>query len=69
MGSWTMDMSSYETEQVRDEERDIALEYQYQGWVPATALQEVRPTSQSMPTELASIDVDHFLERMYRFQR
>lgn len=64
-----MNMSSYEIE------RDVSIEAEYgdeiacAGWNPAVALAcqqsvrtEKRPT---MPAELAKVDVEQFLQKMY----
>ena len=66
-----MNMGSYEIE------HDEALEARYgeevlcSGWNPAVALmcQQQAEHSMTMPSSLATIDADAFLEKMYAFQR
>lgn len=69
MGVLTMNMSGYEIE------RDGAAASRYDdevlcaGWVPTLALRESEPERTTMPAELATVDVEAFLRKMYRFQR
>ncbi len=64
-----MDMSSYEIE------RDVSIEAEYgdeiacTGWNPAVALACQQPVQAekrpAMPAELAKVDVEQFLQKMY----
>ena len=69
-----MNMSSYEIERDSMEE-EYGEEVMYAGWNPAVALarqqQMVVPTGRqmSMPAELAAVDAELFLQKMYAYQR
>ena len=69
-----MNMSSYEIED-DSTEAEYGEEVMYAGWNPAVALvcqqQMVAPANRhaSMPAELATVDVESFLQKMYAFQR
>ncbi len=72
--SVVMSMSSYEIE--RDPvETEYGEEVMYAGWNPAVALvcqqQMAIPLNvhMSMPAELATVDVESFLQKMYALQR
>lgn len=73
MSILTMNMSGYEIQ--RDEER--AVEYGDEvlsaSWVPRLAQQEVLAqqweNQASMPSDLANVDVNAFLRKMYKNQR
>ncbi len=69
-----MNMSSYEIE--RDpREAEYGEETMFAGWNPAVALvcqqQMVVPTGRqmSMPADLATVDAELFLQKMYTCQR
>ena len=69
-----MNMSSYEIE--RDSmEAEYGEEIMYAGWNPAVSLvcqqQMVVPTDRemSMPVDLAMVDAELFLQKMYSWQR
>jgi len=69
-----MNMSSYEIE--RDSmEAEYGDEIMCAGWNPAVSLvcqqQMVVPASRnvSMPAELAAVDAESFLQKMYAWQR
>jgi len=71
----TMSMSDYEIEPgdsmaAKPQYDDEVL---YAGWNPSLALQEPTSTETSqaaaMPRELATVDVESFLSKMYAFQR
>lgn len=69
-----MNMSSYETE--RDSmELEYSEEVMYAGWNPAIALvcqqQRIAPSNSqaTMPPDLATLDAESFLQKMYTFQR
>ena len=69
-----MNMSSYEIED-DSTEAEYGEEVMYAGWNPAVTLvcqqQMVAQSNRhaSMPAELATVDVESFLQKMYAFQR
>lgn len=71
----TMNMSEYGIERSGSlAEADIPQygdEVLYAGWNPALALQQHTETTQAaaMPRELAKVDVESFLDKMYAYQR
>ena len=64
-----MNMSSYEIESGISAEAEYAEEIACSGWNPSVsfACQQLVPTEKrtTMPAELANIDVDQFLQKMY----
>lgn len=68
----TMNMSDYQVE------RDDSMKAEYDdevlcvGWNPSLALQQYayteRNQSATMPLELAAVDVESFLKKMYAYQ-
>jgi hypothetical protein len=69
MGVLTMNMSGYEIERDDAEASRYDEEVLCAGWVPTLALREVLPERAMMPAELATVDVEAFLRKMYRCQR
>jgi hypothetical protein len=67
MGTVSMDMSSYEIE--RGEASGYGEEVLCAGWVPALALHQPLIEKAALPADLAAVDVDAFLRKMYTFQR
>ena len=75
----TMSMSEYEIERsdsVAEEAGQASNpqygdEVLYAGWNPALTLQPHTETTQAaaMPRELATVDVESFLDKMYAYQR
>lgn len=69
-----MNMSSYETERGSTEE-EYGEEVMYAGWNPAISLvyqqHLIAPLNRqaSMPSDLATLDAESFLRKMYAFQR
>lgn len=68
-----MNMSSYEIECDSIEEK-YSEEVMYAGWNPAVALvcqQQITPPNRQviMPPDLATLDAESFLQKMYAFQR
>ena len=69
MGTFCMDMSSYEIE------RGEAVEYGYgdevlcSGWIPSLACHQLHIEETALPADLARVDVDAFLRKMYACQR
>lgn len=69
MGMLTMNMSGYEIERDDVAEPGYGEEVLCAGWVPALALRESQPERKTMPAELATLDVEVFLRKMYAYQR
>ena len=73
MGTFCMDMSNYEIERVETMAPDYGDEVLCAGWIPALALNQVRPhdceNRPAMPADLAVADIDLFLRKMYACQR
>lgn len=68
-----MNMSSYEVQQVDSRAVDYGDEVLCAGWVPSLALHQSLPqdweNKSAMPANLANVDADLFLRRMYAHQR
>jgi hypothetical protein len=68
-----MNMSSYEIEHDVSDGAEYADEIACSGWNPALTLACQQPAvpekHAAMPTELAHIDVDQFLQKMYVLMR
>lgn len=68
-----MNMSSYETERDESMESEYGEEIMRAGWNPAVALacqQSVSAEQQlKMPPDLATVDVELFLKKIYACQR
>jgi hypothetical protein len=62
-----MDMSSYEIE--REEPPPYGDEVLCAGWVPALALHQPHAEKTALPADLAAMDVEAFLQKMYACQR
>ncbi|MDO8810932.1 MAG: hypothetical protein Q7J38_02740 [Gallionella sp.] len=73
MSITTMSMSEYEIEQNGSMAEGYSDEVLCAGWNPALALQQhaytERGHASAMPPELASVDVEQFLKKMYAYQR
>lgn len=67
MGTFCMDMSSYEID--REELSGYSDEVLCAGWVPALALHQPHAEESVLPADLAAVDVNTFLRKMYAFQR
>lgn len=71
----TMSMSEYGIERsgsmAEADKPQYGDEVLYAGWNPALALQQRSETMQAaaMPRELATVDVESFLNKMYAYQR
>ena len=70
MATIVMNMSGYEVEREVAVSEDYGDEVMCAGWNPQLALLERHPVPMagghiSMPAELAEMDVDAFLQRMY----
>jgi len=69
MGTISMDMSSYEIERDKTMASCYGDEVLCAGWAPALGLREAHSEHVEMPPTLAKVDVDAFLNKMYRCQR
>lgn len=69
MGVLTMNMSGYEVEREDVAESRYGNEVLCAGWVPTLALREAEPERATMPAELATVDAEVFLRKMYAYQR
>ena len=73
MGTFCMDMSSYETGHDEAMTPDYDDEVLCAGWIPALALHQARSQDcenrPAMPVDLMVADTDLFLRRMYACQR
>lgn len=69
----TMDMSEYEIERGDSKTEEYGDEVLCAGWNPSLALQQHTYTERSqtsaMPRELAAVDINIFLKKMYACQR
>ncbi len=68
----TMDMSDYEIEYGDSKAEEYGNEVLCAGWNPSLALQQHTYTERNqpaaMPHELAAVDVELFLKKMYAYQ-
>jgi hypothetical protein len=66
-----MDMCSYEIERGTVLESGCGTEIVEAGWESALQLQQISHVERRsvLPAELAGVDVECFLQRMYSFQR
>lgn len=73
MNILTMNMGSYEVEQIDSTEAEYNDEVLCSGWVPALAVQQLVPpnweNSASVPEDLVNVDAEVFLRKMYANQR
>lgn len=69
MGTFSMDMSSYEIERDEAIMADYSDEVLCAGWIPALGLHEAHSEHVEMPPTLARVDADTFLRNMYAWQR
>lgn len=69
----TMNMSDYEIERDSSKMEEYSDEVLCAGWNPSLALQQhtdtERSTTSAMPRELAAVDINIFLKKMYACQR
>jgi len=68
----TMDMSSLEIQPKDVETAEYGNEVLCSGWVPVLALQQTAADFENkatIPESLANVDVEHFLSKMYAWQR
>ena len=69
MGTFCMDMSSYEIERKDVAAESYGDEVLSAGWVPMLALQEVRSEHAELPPAMSFANVDEFLSKMRSYQR
>jgi len=69
MKTFSMDMNSYEVEHSEAIVSDYGDEVLYAGWIPSLACHQPHLEKTLMPAELARMDVDAFLRKMYTYQR
>ena len=71
MKSLVINMSLGTVEQDAEVETEYSREVQYAEWNPALTLVQLVPEQKwdSMPAELATVDAELFLQKMYRWQR
>lgn len=70
----TMNMSGYEIEREAVADEEYGDEVMYAGWNPQLASAGDQPVREmdkytALPGELATVDIDAFLQKMYKYQR
>ncbi len=68
MGTVCMNMGSCEIER-NEATPAYGDEVLYAGWIPSLACHQPHAEESALPADLARVDVDSFLHRMYAFQR
>lgn len=72
MSILTLDMSSYEAEPIDSTAKEYDDEVLYSGWVPTLALQQSQSqgfeNQASIAENLANVDIEVFLRKMYAYQ-
>ncbi|MBY0575161.1 MAG: hypothetical protein K2P67_00975 [Gallionellaceae bacterium] len=69
MGTFVMDMSSYEIERSEAMAPGYSEEVLYAGWVPNLACHQRCDEKPALPAEMRGINVEAFLRKMYTCQR
>lgn len=69
MGTFSMDMSSFEIERDEAVVADYSDEVLCAGWIPSLACHPAHARQAALPADLARVDVDAFLRKMYACQR
>ena len=69
MGTFSMDMCSYEVERDAAIATDYGDEVLCAGWIPSLACHQPHTGETALPANLARVDADAFLRRMYACQR
>jgi hypothetical protein len=69
MGTFSMNMSSYEIERGENMASGYGDEVLCAGWIPVLGLREAHSEHVEIPPALARMDVDAFLRKMYACQR
>ncbi|OIR03338.1 hypothetical protein GALL_146100 [mine drainage metagenome] len=69
----TMNTSGYEIERETGADGEYGDEVMYAGWNPQLASAGNQPVGEdkhpALPGELATVDIDAFLQKMYKYQR
>ena len=69
MGTFVMDMGSYEIERSEAVASGYSEEVLYAGWIPRLACHQSCDEKSALPAEMRDIDVEAFLRKMYTCQR
>jgi len=69
MGTFSMDTSSCEIERGAAAASDYGDEVLCAGWIPSLACHRPHTDKTALPVDLARVDVDAFLHKMYTCQR
>lgn len=69
MGTFNMDMSSYEIERGEPMAPGYGDEVLCAGWIPSLACHQSHTERAALPVDLARVDVDAFMRKMYAHQR
>lgn len=69
MGTFCMDMGSYEIKRGEATVSDYGDEVLCAGWIPSLACHQPHTKETALPADLARVDVDAFLRKMYACQR
>jgi len=69
MRTFSMNMSSYEIECGNAMASGYGDEVLCAGWIPSLARHQPHPERTALPADLAAVDVDTFLRKMYACQR
>lgn len=69
MGTFSMDMSSYEIERSDAAAPAYGDEVLCAGWIPGLACRQLHAEEVAFPADLARVDIDSFLRKMYACQR
>lgn len=69
MGTFSMDMSSYEVERSEAVASDYSEEVLCAGWIPSLACHQRCNEKAVLPVEMRGVDVEAFLRKMYTCQR
>jgi len=69
MGTFSIDMSSHEIERSEAIASGYSDEVLCAGWIPSLACHQPRTEKAALPADLARVDVEAFLCKMYACQR
>jgi len=69
MGTISMEMSGYEIERGEVMASGYGDEVLCTGWIPGLACHQSHTRETVLPADLAGVDADAFLRKMYRCQR
>ena len=69
MGTLSMDMSSYEIERDEAMASGYGDEVLCAGWIPSLACHQPHTEKTALPVDMARVDVDAYLRKMYACQR